>query len=147
MCLHLAALLGAQVHHLHPPGEDERGLIQAYIDHLLVVAHTLQDFVYGGEALAAYMETMGVELNPASLPWPEGIPGLHLRLCPNLAAPWHSRSASESVPYLGLRLQPEARFSLQQKQLLRLVAAHQWCLNTLAPANVIQDVIPAVLGG
>ena len=39
--LFLELLLRAQWHRLRPPGEAERGFIQAYIDDLLVVAHTL----------------------------------------------------------------------------------------------------------
>ena len=38
----LEPLLRAQGHRLRPPGGAEHGLIQAYIDDLLVVAHTLQ---------------------------------------------------------------------------------------------------------
>ena len=30
---------------------------------------------------------------------------------------------------------------------LRLAAVHHWCLNTLAPPKVVQDVILAILGG
>ena len=43
----LEPLLRAQGHRLRPPGGAEHGLIQAYIDDLLVVAHTLQHFVGG----------------------------------------------------------------------------------------------------
>ena len=43
----LELLLRAQGYRLHPPGEAERGLIEVYIDDLLVVAHTLQHFVEG----------------------------------------------------------------------------------------------------
>ena len=49
----LEPLLRAQGHRLRPPGEAKRGLIQAYIDDLLVLAHTLQHFVEGVEAVAA----------------------------------------------------------------------------------------------
>ena len=56
--------LRAQGHRLRPPGGVEQGLIQAYIDDLLVVAHTLQHFVEGVEAVAAYLGLMGMELNP-----------------------------------------------------------------------------------
>ena len=41
----LYALLRAQGQRLRPPGEAKRGLNQAYIENLLVVAHTLQHFV------------------------------------------------------------------------------------------------------
>ena len=60
----LEPLLRAQGHRLRPPGGAEQGLIQAYIDDLLVVAHTLQHFVEGVEAGAAYLGMMGMELNP-----------------------------------------------------------------------------------
>ena len=43
----LEPLLRAQGHRLRPPGGAEHGLIQTHIDDLLVVAHTLQDFVKG----------------------------------------------------------------------------------------------------
>ena len=55
--------------------------------------------------------------------------------------------AADSVPYLGLQLQPDREFSLQRKDRLRLAAVHHWCLNTLAPPKVVQDVILAILGG
>ena len=55
--------------------------------------------------------------------------------------------AADIVPYLGLQLQPEGEFSLQRKHRLRLAAVHHWCLNTLAPAKVVQDVILAILWG
>ena len=56
-------------------------------------------------------------------------------------------AATASVPYLGLQLQPGGEFSLQSKHRLRLAAVHHWCLNTLAPPIVVQDVILAILGG
>ena len=77
----------------------------------------------------------------------EGVPGLQLRLCPHLENPWYWVPAADSVPYLGLQLQPDGEFSLQRKHRLRLAAVHHWCLNTLAPPKVVQDVILAILGG
>ena len=62
--LFLEPLLRAQGHRLRPPGEAGRGLIQAYIDDLLVVANTLQHFGEGVEAVAAYLGMMSMELNP-----------------------------------------------------------------------------------
>ena len=111
----LEPLLRAQGHCLRPPGGAEQGLIQAYIDDLLVVAHTLQHFVEGVEAVAAYLGMMGMELNPrkCAMATTEGIPGLQLRLCPHLENSWHWVPAADSVPYLGLQLQPEGEFSLQ----------------------------------
>ena len=145
----LEPLLRAQGHRLRPPGEAERGLIQAYIDDLLVVAHTLQHFVEGVEAVAAYLGLMGMELNPrkCAMATIEGVPSLQLRLCPHLENPRHWVPASDSVPYLGLQLQPDGDFSLQRKHHLRLTAVHHWCLNTLAPPKVVQDVILVILGG
>ena len=127
----------SQGHRLRPPGEAERGLIQAYIDDLLVVADTLQHFVEG------------MELKPrnCAMATTEGVPGLQLRRCPHLKNPWHLVPAADSVPYLGLQLQPDGEFFLQRKHRLRLAAVHHWCLNTLAPPKVVQDVILAILGG
>ena len=76
-----------------------------------------------------------------------GGPGLQLCLCPHLENPWHWVPAADSVPYLGLQLQPDGEFSLQRRHRLRLAAVHHWCLNTLAPPKVVQDVILAILGG
>ena len=47
----LESLLRAKRHRLRPPGEAERGHVQAYIDNLLVVAHTLQDLAEGVQAV------------------------------------------------------------------------------------------------
>ena len=145
----LEPLLRAQGHRLRLPGEAERGLIQAYIDDLLVVAHTVQHFVEGVEAVAAYLGMMGMELNPrkCAMATTKGVPGLQLRLCPHLKNPWHWVPAADSVPYLGLQLQLDGEFSLQHRHRLRLAAVHGWCLNTLAPPKVGQDAILAILGG
>ena len=145
----LEPLLRAQGHRLRPPGEAERGLIQAYIDDLLVVSHTLQLFVEGVEAVAAYLGMMGMELHPrkGAMATTEVVPGLQLRLCPNLENPWHWVPAADSVSYLGLQLQPDGELSLQRKHRLRLAAVQHWCLNTLEPPKVVQDVILAILGG
>ena len=145
----LEPLLRALGHRLRPPREAERGLIQAYIDDLLAVAHTLQHFVEGVEAVAAYMGMMGMELNPrkCAMATTEEVPGLQLRLCPHLENPWHWVPAADSVPYLGLQLEPDREISLQRKHRLRLAVVHHWCLNTLAPPKVVQDVILATLGG
>ena len=142
-------LLRAQRHRLRPPGGAEQGLIEAYIDDLLVVAHTLQHFVEGVEAVAAYLGMMGMDLNrgTCAMATTEGVPGLQLRLCPHLENPWHWVPAADSVPYLGLQLEPDGEFSLQRKHRLRLAAVHHWCLNTLTPPKVVQDVILAILGG
>ena len=113
------------------------------------MAHTLQHFVEGVKVVAAYLGMMGMELNPrkCAMTTTEGVLGLQLRLCPPLENPWHWVPAADSVPYLGLQLQPDGEFSLQRKHRLRLAAVHHWCLNTLAPPKVVQDVILAILGG
>ena len=99
--------------------------------------------------MAAYLGTIGMELNPrnCAMATTEGVPGLQLRLCPHLEKPWHWVPAADSVLYLGLQLQPSGEFSLQRKHRLRLAAVHHWCLNTLAPPKVVQEVILAILGG
>ena len=119
--LFLDPLLRAQGHRLRPPGEAERGLIQAYIDDLLVVAHTLQHFVEGMQAVATSLGMIGMELNPfkCAMATTEGVAGLQLRLCPHLENPWHWVPTAHSVPYLGLQLQPDGEFSLQRKHRLR----------------------------
>ena len=73
----LEPLLRAQGHRLRHPGEAERGLMQAYIDDLLVAAHTLQHFVEGVEAPAAYLVMMDMELNPrkCAMDTTEGVSG------------------------------------------------------------------------
>ena len=113
------------------------------------MVHTLQDFIEGVEAVAAYLGMMGMELNPrrCAMATTERIPGLQLRLCPHLENPWHWVRAADSVPYLGLELQRDGEFSLQHKHRLRLATVHHWCLNTLAPPKVVEDVILAILGG
>ena len=145
----LELLLRAQGHRLRPPGGTKQGLIQGYMDDLLVVADTLQHFVEGVEAVVAYLGMMGMELNPGkcAMATTEGVLGPQLRLCPHLENPSHWVPAADSVPYLGLQLQPDGEFSLQRKHRLRLAAVHHWCLNTLAPPKVVQDVILAILGG
>ena len=145
----LEPLLRAEGHCLRPPGEAARGLIEAYIDNLLVVAHTLQHFIEGVEAVAAYLGVIGMELNPrkCAMATMGGFPGLQLRLCPHLKNPWHWVPAADSVPYLGLQLQPDGEFSLQRKHRLRLAAEHHWCVNTLAPSELVLDAILAIPGG
>ena len=99
--------------------------------------------------MVAYLEMMGMQLNPrkCSIATMEGVPGLQLRLCPELDNPWHWVRTADSVPYLGLQLQPEGEFSLQPKHQLRLAAVYHWYLNTLALPKVSQDVILAIPEG
>ena len=92
---------------------------------------------------------MGIKLNPrkCAMGTTEGVMGLHLRLCLHLGNPWHPVPAAYPIPYLGLQLQPDGEFSLQRKHRLRLAAVHHWCLNTLLPPKVVQDVILVILEG
>ena len=145
----LEPLLQAQGHRLRPPGGAEIGLIQAYIGDLPVVAHTLQHFVEGVEPVAGYLGMMGMDLDPrkSAMATTEGVPGLHLHLCPYVENPSHWVPVVDSVPYLRLQLEADGEFSLHRKHWLRLAVVHSWCLNTLAPPKVVQDVIVAILGG
>ena len=78
------------------------------------MALTLQHFVEGAEALAACLGMIGMGRNTSkcTMSTLEGFPGLHLRLCSNLQKPWHLVPAADSVPYLGLQLQEDGKFSL-----------------------------------
>ena len=113
----LKPLLRVQGQRLRSPGEAQWGLIQAYRDDLLVVAHTLQHFVEGVEVVAAYLGMMGMELNPrkCAMATTEGVPGLQLRLCPHLENPWHWVPAADSFPYLGLQCKCSLRLSCKCK--------------------------------
>ena len=86
----LEPLLRVQGLCLRPPRGEVKGLIQPYIDELVVGAHTLPDFVEGVEAVAAYLSMMRMVLNPGkcAVATTEGIPGLHLPLCAYLANSW-----------------------------------------------------------
>ena len=53
-------------------------------------------------------------------------------------------AAADSVPYLGLQLQPDGEFELRHKHRVRLAAVHHWCSNTFAPFKVIQDMVTAI---
>ena len=145
----LEPLLRAQGHRLCPPGEAERGLIQAYIDDLLVVADMLQYFVESLEVLAAFLRRMSMELRhrKCGMATTEEVPGLQLLLCPHLGNPWHWVRAANSVPYIRLQLQPDREFSLHCRHRLCLAALHHWCFKTLTPPNLVQDVVLAILGG
>ena len=146
----LEPLLRAQGHRLRPPGGAEHGLIQAYIDDLLVVAHTLQHFVEGVEAVAAYLGMMGMELNPrkCAMATTEGVPG-------PAATPLPPPGKTRGTGYQRRTPSPTWDSSCSRTGSspcsastgLRLAAVHHWCLNTLAPPKVVQDVILAILGG
>ena len=113
------------------------------------MVHTLQHLVEGVEAVAAYLGMMSMELSPCkcAMAPAEGVLGLHMRLCPRLANAWHWVPAAASVPHLGHQLQPVEKFPLRRKQQLRLATEQHWCLKSLAPPKVVQDVIVGVLGG
>ena len=83
----LEPLLRTQGQRLRPPRAAEKGL--------LVVVHTLQHFVEGVESVPAYLGMMGMELNSpkCAMATTEGVPALHLRLCPHVESPWHWESS------------------------------------------------------
>ena len=90
-----------------------------------------------------------MELNPrkCAVATTEGVPVLHLHLCPHPENPCHWVPAAASVPYPGLQLQPEGEFFLQRKHQLRLGAVHHCSLNVLPPPEVVQDVILPIFRG
>ena len=89
--------------------------------------------------MAAYPGGMGIELDPrkCAMATTEGVLGLHLRLCPQLANSWRSVPAADSIPRLGLQLQPDGYCSLQHKHRLCLAALHDCCLKTLTSTKVV----------
>ena len=63
------------------------------------MAHKLYHFVEGVQDVAAYLGMMGIGLNPrtCAMATTEGVPDLHLRLCPHLENPRHWVPAADSV--------------------------------------------------
>ena len=94
----LKPLSWAEVQRLRPMGEAERGLIQAYIDDLLAVTHTLKAFIEGLEASTAYLGTRGMKLHArnCAMATTEGFPSLHRRLCPHKATGCPRRTLSQT---------------------------------------------------
>ena len=125
-------------------------LVQAYCDDLLLIAHSLPQFLEYAAAIAQYLTDMGMSLNVGKCAYANTarIPSIMVCLNPgNAAAPWVCLRAKGTVPYLGLRLDPRGIASMKEKHVLRCEALLGWCKNTLGPASVPHEVMAAVVRG
>ena len=125
-------------------------LVQAYCDDLLLIAHSLPQFLEYAAAIAQYLTDMGMTLNVGKCAYANSarIPSIMVCLNPgNATAPWVCLRAKGTVPYLGLRLDPRGIATMKEKHVLRCEALLGWCKNTLGPASVPHEVMAAVVGG
>ena len=84
-------------------------LAQAYCDDLLLIAHSLPQFLEYAAAIARYHTDMGISLNVGKCAYANTarIHSIMVCLSPgNTVAPWVCLRAKGTVPYLGLRLDP-----------------------------------------
>ena len=125
-------------------------LVQAYCDDLLLIAHSLPQFMEYAAAIARYLTDMGMSLNVGKCAYANTarIHSIMVCLSPgNTAAPWVCLRAKGTVPYLGLRLDPRGVATMKEKHVLRCKALLGWCKNTLGRASVPHEVMAAVVGG
>ena len=125
-------------------------LVQAYCDDLLLIAHSLPQFLEYAAAIAQYLTDMGRSLNVGKCAYANTarIHSFMVCLSPgNTAAPWVCLRANGTVPYLGLRLDSRGVATMKEKHVLRCEALLGWCKNTLGPASVPHEVMAAVVGG
>ena len=125
-------------------------LVQAYCDDLLLIAHSLPQFLEYAAAIAQYLTDMGMSLNVGKCAYANSacIPSIMVCLNPGTAAaPWACLRAKGTVPYLGLRLEPRGIATMKEKHVLRCEALLGWCKNTLGPVSVPHEVMAAVVGG
>ena len=125
-------------------------LVQAYCDDLLLLAHSLPQFLEYAAAIAQYLAGMGMSLNARKCAYATTahIPSIMVHLSPNnTVTPWVCLRAKSAVPYLGLRLDPKGMASMKEKHILRCEALLGWCKNTLRPPLVPHEVMAAMVGG
>ena len=124
--------------------------VHAYCDDLLLIAHSLPQFLEYAAAIAQYLTDMGMSLNVGKCAYANAarIHSIMVYLSPgNTAAPWVCLRAKGTVPYLGLPLDPRGVATMEEKHVLRCEALLGWCKNTLRPASVPHEVMAAVVGG
>ena len=100
----LACKARGDARHAVPP------LVQAYCDDLLLIAHSLPQFLEYAAAIARYLTDMGMSLNVGKCAYANTarIHSIMVCLSPgDTAAPWVCLRAKGTVPYLGLRLVPK----------------------------------------
>ena len=125
-------------------------LVQAYCDDLLLMAHSLPQFLEYAAAIAQYLTDMGMSLNVGKCVYANTARIHSIMVClnpGNTGAPWVCLRAKGMVPYLGLRLDPRGIATIKDKPVLRCEALLGWCKNTLGPASVPHEVMAAVVGG
>ena len=140
----LACKARGDARHAVPP------LVQAYCDDLLLIAHSLLQFLEYAAAIARYLTDMGMSLNVGKCAYANTarIHSIMVYLNPgDTAAPWVCLRAKGTVPYLGLRLDPRGMATMKEKHVLRCEALLGWCKNTLGPASVPHEVMAAVVRG
>ena len=140
----LACKAREDARHAVPP------LVQAYCDDLLLIAHSLPQFLEYAAAIARYLTDMGMSLNVGKCAYASTarIHSIMVYLNPgDTAAPWVCLRAKGRVPYLDLRLDPRGMATMKEKHVLRCEALLGWCKNTLGPASVPHEVMAAVVGG
>ena len=140
----LACKARGDARHAVPP------LVQAYCDDLLLIAHSLPQFLEYAAAIGRYLTDMGMSLNVGKCAYASTarIHSIMVYLNPgDTTAPWVCLRAKGTVPYLGLRLDPRGMATMKEKHVLRCEALLGWCKNTLGPASVPHEVMAAVVGG
>ena len=140
----LACKARGDARHAVPP------LVQAYCDDLLLIAHSLPQFLEYAAAIGRYLTDMGMSLNVAKCAYANTARNHWIMVClspGNTAAPSVCLRAKATVPYLGLRLDPRGVAPMKEKHVLRSKALLGWCKNTLGPASVPHEVMAAVVGG
>ena len=124
-------------------------LVQAYCDDLMLMTHSLPQFLEYAAAIAQYLTDMGMSLNVGKCAY-ANTARIHLImvcLSPgNTAVPWVCLRAKGTIPYLGLGLDPRGVATMREKHVLRCEALLGWCKNMLGPASVPHEVMGAVLG-
>ena len=131
-------------HHAFPP------LVRAYCDDLLLIAHSLPQFLEYAAVIAQYLTDIGMSLNVGKGPYANTarIHSIMVCLSPgNTAASWVCLRAKGTVPYLGLRLDPRGVATMKEEHVLRCEALLGWCKNRLGPESVPNEVMAAVVGG
>ena len=140
----LACKAQGDARHAVPP------LVQAYCDDLLLIAHSLPQFLEYAAAIARYLTDMGMSLNVGKCAYGNTarIHSIMVCLSPgSTAAPWVCLRAKGTVPYLGLRLDPRGVATMKEKHVLRCEALLGSCKKTFGLASVPHEVMAAVVGG
>ena len=107
----LAIKAQTDARHAVPP------LAQAYSEDLQLIAHSLPQFLEYAVAIAQYLAGMGMSLNVSKCVYATTtrIPSIMVCLNPNNAAAlWVCLKAKNTIPYLGLRLDPKGMASIRR---------------------------------